>query len=415
MPSSPGVYLFINNEDKIIYVGKAKSLKNRVSSYFRNKNNLLPKTALMVSQIKKIKIIIVSSEIESLLLEANLIKKYKPKYNVKMLNSKAYPLIRITVKETVPSITTTHNNSDNNSLYFGPFPDSSAIKLVLRHIRKIFPFQSILNHSKNICLYNHIGLCPCVNANPTPINIKNYKKNIKRIIEFLNGKSKKIIKDLEREREKNSKNEKFEDALIIQKQINAINKITKPITSPFEYELNPNLIYEKRDLEIKELMKILEKNDVTVNYLHRIECFDNSNILGTNPTSSMVVLTDGEIDKNQYRKFKIKSVRGANDFASMQEVIGRRFNHKEWSFPDLLVVDGGKGQVSATKEVLDNLKIKIPLIGLAKREEIIVKSDLTEIKIPHDNLGLLLLIKIRNEAHRFAITFHKKLRNKNTF
>ncbi|HSD98528.1 MAG TPA: hypothetical protein VLB73_02390 [Patescibacteria group bacterium] len=286
---------------------------------------------------------------------------------------------------------------------------------VLRLLRRIFPYQSVLNHPKKICLYHHLGLCPCPPTFATSEQKQQYKKTIKHIIGFLEGKSKSVVKELEKERSTYVKSEEFEKAEDIQKQLDAIARVTEPFTNPFEYVTNPNLVSDVRENEMKTLQQILKDNGIIIDLPKRIECYDNSNIQGTNPTSSMVVATNGEMDNSQYRKFKIKSVKGPNDFASMQEVLQRRLNHAEWPYPQLLVVDGGKGQVSAAKKVLDGLQLSLPLIGLAKREETIITESLDEIHIPKSSPALQLIMRLRDEAHRFAITFHKSLRNKSTF
>lgn len=415
MPQDPGVYQFLDEKGTILYVGKAKNLKNRVSSYFANRKSLLGKTAALVEQVKKIKVIPVESELEALLLEANLIKKFTPKYNIRLTDGKAYPLIRITTKEKYPAVLTARRPDDKNSLYFGPYPNSSAVRNVLRLLRKIFPYQSTINHQKHICLYNHIGLCPCASVIQTTQARETYRKTIHHIVDFLEGKTQKVIKELEKERDSFAKEELFEEAQHIQKQIDQILYITKPTHKPFEYETNPNLRTDLRLQEMLSLQQILQDHGLPVHLPKRIECYDNSNIQGTNPTSSMVVLTDGEIDKSQYRKFKVRSVKGPNDFATMQEVLTRRLRHKEWPYPDLFIVDGGKGQISSAKEVLDALGISIPLVGLAKREETIITSDFQEIHLPKSAPALQLVMRIRDEAHRFAITFHRKLRSRATF
>ncbi len=423
------MYQFFDASGKILYVGKAKNLRNRVSSYFQKSAVVFGKTALLVAQVKKIKVIPVESEIEALLLEANLIKTFSPKYNISLKDGKRYPLIRISVKDTYPAVLTARRMDDAASIYFGPFPSSSAMRSVLRLLRKIFPYHSVLRHPPKICLYYHIGLCPCIPAriglNPIAHDegstlIKEYKKTIRHIIDFLNGKTKKILQELEKERDALAKNEAFEQAALVQKQIDQIRYVTTSTHKPFEYESNPNLKSDLRRQEMESLQQILHAHAMKIKLPRRIECYDNSNFQGTNPTSSMVVLTDGEIDKSQYRKFKIRTVTGPNDFASMEEVLTRRLRHKEWPLPDLLIVDGGKGQVSSAKKALEmsNLKYQIPnipIIGLAKREETIITSDLQEILLPKSSPALLLVMRIRDEAHRFAITFHKKLRSKNNF
>lgn len=463
----------------------------------------------MVPQIKKIKITIVESELEALLLEAFYINKHKPKYNVLMKDGKSYILIRITIKDDFPKVLLARKEDDPKSIYFGPFTNSSAVRLVLKTIRKIFPFQSVLNHPKKICLYHHLGLCPCppvpgvdrrgeaLRAGPLLFSDfkkfkQNYRKNIRGIIRMLNGQSKKIMLELEKERNIASKSENYEEALELQRKINALSIITTPFHKPFEYVVNPNLRTDIRQQELNELMNILNSavidqnvilddsqgskkdsspikrdqndNKKFIKKLERIECYDISNIQGTNATGSMVVLTNGEIDRSQYRRFKIrrdweksspvspstssgsqagsfaKAQSAPNDFAMMQEVLKRRFNHDEWHMPDLIIVDGGKGQVSAALEVISGLGI--PLIGLAKREETIVisknqeyhryhgedikrargtrdtrstRDTFFEVSLPKSSPALHLIMRIRDEAHRFAVTYHKRLRSKSTF
>lgn len=393
-----------------MYVGKAKDLKNRVSSYFTS-GELGLKTAQLVRQIYKIQIIQVESEIEALLLEVNFIKKYAPKYNIRLTDGKAYPLIRITKKHMFPAVLTARRMDDKKSLYFGPFPSASTVRMMLRLLRRVFPYVSVLNHPKRFCLYHHLGLCPCPPMFENAQEKTMYAKTIKHIIDFLDGKTEKVIKDLKKERDSLTKNEEFELSAKVQKQIDAIFYITHSTHKPFEYETNPHLKEDLRMQEMQDLQHILGMNGIKIILPTRIECYDNSNFQGTNPTSSMVVLTNGEIDKSEYRKFKIKSVKGPNDFASMQEVLTRRLKHTEWPYPQLLVVDGGKGQVSAAMQAVGN----IPLIGLAKREEIIITSDLKEIQLPKHSPALLLIRRIRDEAHRFAITYHRKLRSKQLF
>ncbi|OGH20616.1 MAG: hypothetical protein A3D74_04385 [Candidatus Levybacteria bacterium RIFCSPHIGHO2_02_FULL_37_13] len=402
-----------------MYVGKAKNLKNRVSSYFQNSKNLLEKTRILVSQIEKIKSVIAESEIQALLLEANYIKLYKPKYNAKLTDDKAYPLIRITAKDKYPKVLIARRSEDIKSIYFGPFPNSSALRLVLKTIRRIFPFQSVAHHPNKICLYNHLGICPC----PEVTNDRYYNKNINHIITFLKGNTKKVLKNLEKERDVLSKLEEFEQARDLQRKIDAINYVTSPAYEKFDFKINPNLEEDLRYKELLELKTYLLSHNVSVEKLERIECYDISNISGYSATGSMVVFANGVKDSSWYRKFKIRTVdKVPNDFAMMQEVLERRLRHGEWPYPDLIVVDGGKGQVSAalnalnahnsTMKQFNNETINIPVIGLAKREETIITSDFKEIKLPEDSEALKLIMRIRDEAHRFAVTYHRRLRSK---
>lgn len=412
MPTYSGVYLFLNKEGNVIYVGKAKNLKKRVASYFSTKD-LGEKTRILVSLISKIKYIEVASEIEAFLLEENLIKKYTPRYNIKLIDGKQYPSIKITIKDQYPKVLLVRKVIRDNSLYFGPYTSASSLRTVLKILRRIFPYQNVLNHPNKLCLYYHLGLCPC----PTVTKDENYKKTIKHIVDFLNGKTKKVIGELEKERDLFSKNENFEEAQGLQKKIDSINLITGSFYKPFEYELNPNLRSDVVQKELDELKEILNSNGVGVSDLERIECYDISNTSGLKATGSMVVFTNGEKDTSSYRRFKIKREYNSkpNDFAMMQEVLDRRLGHGEWPTPSLIIVDGGKGQVSSVHKILIQKAIKIPLIGLAKREETIITSDLREISLPNDSKPLHLVMRLRDEAHRFAITYHKKLRSKFIF
>ncbi len=415
MPTKPGVYFFLNEKNKILYVGKAKNLKKRVASYFLKNLDFGAKTAALISQIAKIRTITVNSEVEAFLLEAKYVKKFKPKYNIKLQDDKAYPMIKITVKDIYPKVLIVRRPDDKNSIYFGPFPNAAgAMRIVLKTIRKIFPYQSAVNHPKKICLYYHLGLCPCPPVFDSVEFKKEYKKTIKHIIDFLNGNTKKIIRELKKEREILSKSEEFEKANILQNKITAIKLITGPFyNNKLDININPNLADDLREKEINDLLNILKRNNAEIKKLERIECYDISNISGTNAVGSMVVFTNGEKDSSQYRKFKIKTLNTPNDFAMMEEVLQRRLKHSEWQYPDLIIVDGGRGQVSSALKVLSTIGLNIPLIGLAKKEETIITSNLQEISLPRESDALKLIMRIRDEAHRFAITYHRKLRSKN--
>lgn len=336
----PGVYIFIGENEEILYVGKAIDLKKRVSSYFKTKD-LGEKTKVLVSQIKKIRTIEVESELESFLLEERLIKKHKPKYNIKLIDGKSYPFIKITVKDKYPAVFLMRKKLNDGSLYFGPYSSASSVKTVLKIIRRIFPYQSTTNHANKKCLYFHLGLCPC----PSVTNDTDYKKTIKHIINFLEGNSSKVVGDLEKERDSFSKSEDFEKASGIQKKIDSIKLVTSPFYKPFEYEQNPNLRTDVIKDNLNSFKEILNKNSVLVNNLTRIECYDISNTSGSNATGSMVVFTNGEKDSSSYRRFKIKKFYNnkPNDFAMMQEVLERRLKRKDWPTPSLIIVDERDG------------------------------------------------------------------------
>jgi len=372
----------------------------------------LEKTRQLVSRIDKIQIIKTSSEVESLLLEADFVKKRKPFYNIKLIDDKAYLLIKITIKDEIPKVLISRKEDDKNSIYFGPFTSAASVKIVLRTIRKIFPYQSIRNHAKKKCLYNHLNLCPCPPTFTKHKEKMEYKKNVLKIVKFLKGNTKSVIKELEKERESLSKNYEFEKAGLTQKKIDSIKFVTSPSYSPFEYEENPNLEEDLRMRQLNSLSLELRKKGVLTASLERIECYDISNISGKFATGSMVVLQNGEISKSEYRRFKIKRSKGPNDFAMIEEVIQRRFKNRDWEMPNLLIVDGGKGQISSAVKVLETRNLKIPVIGLAKKEETIFTQDFQKIKLPKNSDALKLVMKIRDEAHRFAISYHKKLRAK---
>lgn len=393
-------------------MGKALNLKKRVSSYFLDKD-LGEKTKLLVKQIESIKIVGVSSEIEAFLLEERFVKKYKPKYNIKLQDGKTFPSIKITIKDEYPKVLIVRKQDNDGSLYFGPYTKADSLKKVLKIIRRIFPFQAVINHPNTICLYNHLGLCPC----PTVTKDKNYRKTIKHIISFLNGDTEKIIKQLTKERDEFSKKEDYENAKLIQDKIDSINFVTSSVYKPFQYEENPNLRFDIIEKELSSLKNTLFINGIEVENLKRIECYDISNISGKSATGSMVVFTNGEKDSSSYRRFKIKRDYNnkPNDFAMMQEMLDRRFSRTDWPMPNLVIIDGGKGQVSSIKEVFEILGINIALIGLAKREETIITSDLKEIRLPKESKELKLIMRIRDEAHRFAVTYHRKLRSKSIF
>lgn len=414
LPDAPGIYQFLDENGVVLYVGKAKSLKKRVSSYFVNRKDLGTKTQVLVSQIDRVRTINVTSEVESLLLEASLIKKFSPKYNARLTDGKSYLLAKITIKDKAPKVLLARREKEQNSVYFGPFPNSGDLKMVLKLIRRIFPYQSVNNHAKRFCLYYHLGLCPCPPMFKTEKEFKNYRKNIFHLVHFLEGKTQDVIKELENERNDLSKNEDFEEAAKIQKQIDAVILITSQNRNAFEYEINPNLKADIRNKELENLIQVLKENSVLISNLERIECYDISNISGIHATGSMVVFTNGERDSSNYRRFRIRRPPKTvpNDFAMMREVIKRRFGHPEWGRPDLLIIDGGKGQVSSAKQAVFESNIDVPVIGIAKREEILITSDFKQIRLPKNSNALTLVRRVRDEAHRFAITYHKKLRAK---
>ena len=415
LPSKPGVYIFRNEKNKVIYVGKAKDLRKRVGNYFSNKS-LDAKTLRLVSEAFSLDTIVVASEIEAFLLEANLIKKYCPYYNVIFVDDKSYPYLEIN-RKPVPYVVITHKKGNKNAIYFGPYVGVTDLKIVLRLLRRIFPYQSVKNHAKNRCLYNHLGLCPCVQMFPE--RLPEYKKNIRNLVSFLKGDKNKVVRDLKKDQAEFVRREEFEKAALVQRQIERIDQITSETYDPFRYEEKHDLYFERIRTEVASLSEILTKYGMKVSNLHRIECYDISNISGKNATGSMVVFTDGDENKNEYRRFKIRFKKTPDDFAMLSEVMRRRIKRIDWGNPNLMVIDGGKGQVGSVLQVFAEQKYTVPVIGLAKREETIIIPirtglglDFIEVKFPHSTPGVNLLRRIRDEAHRFAITYHRKLREK---
>lgn len=408
LPGKPGVYFFKGTKSQTLYVGKALNIKDRIKTHLKNAESDR-REKLLVEQSSKVDFIEVSSEIEALILEANLIKKLKPYFNVRLKDDKDYLYIKIT-KDSYPKILTARKKDlANVKKYFGPYPTSRIVRSTLRVLRRSFPFCSSppgKNGKLRACFYYHLGLCPgpCIGK----ITQKDYQKMILRFSRFLSGKKETVLRELNKEMAKRAKSMDFEAASRIRDQIQGIEYLTTQSRSPFLYESNPDLVQTERTAQLKSLQEILNLPVLP----KRIECYDISNLYGENATGSMVVLTEAEPDKSQYRRFKIKWVKGINDYAMMKEVIKRRLKNT-WSKPDLIVIDGGKGQLGAALEALKEEKVSWPIVSLAKREEeIFSPGNKVSIRLKKDNPALHLVQKIRDEAHRFAVTYHRKLRLK---
>lgn len=436
IPTTPGVYIFRGSNKKVLYVGKAINLKNRVSSYFQNRNALQAKTKALVERIAKIDYIKVNNEIESLLLEAELIKRYKPPYNVSLKDDKFYKYIKIEKKvNNLLTITTSRDLNDKEGLYFGPYPESASVNIILKTLRKIFPYKDCSDNKftryqkiGRPCLYGYIGVCPapCQEDNAKEIN----NENVRKIIKYLKGDRKKLFNKIKSEMLKASRNMDFEKAAYLRDQVQAYEYVTSNIRDIKEYTINPNLIDDVTTTGLSSLIRHLEgigfrfsANEDMTNF--RIEIFDISNFQGKNAVGSMVVLTGGNVDKKEYRRFKIRTKDTPDDFAMMHEMLSRRFKRTRegkfknpWPLPDLVVIDGGKGQLSVALKVLAGYKIEIPAIGLAKRyEEIIHRQNdkFDVLQLEQNDPGLNILKKGRDEAHRFGITYYKKLHQKKLF
>lgn len=395
-----GVYIFKNIQGKILYVGKAINLYHRVSSYFNSK--VFGKTAVMVSAIASLQTIIVESELEALILEANLIKKYLPPFNIRLTDDKDYLYIGIT-KEDFPKVVTIRKQ-DLKSLkkFFGPFPSGRTVRETLKTLRRVFPWCS---GGRKACFYYHLGLCPgaCVGL----ISKKEYNRIIQGFSKFLDGKKAELVSELTFEMRQLSQSQKFEEAAKVKKILEGIAYLTQTNRAQIYLE-NPNFLEEETKTALLELQRDLKLSRPP----ERIEGYDISNIGGKQAVGSMVVLTDGEIDKSQYRKFKMRVSGKPNDVGMHREMMKRRSNHLEWPKPNLIIIDGGRGQVRGTASVLvGSIYRDIPIFGLAKRAEWLYPPIGEIIKLPKRSLSLRLLQKLRDESHRFAITYHRKLRD----
>lgn len=524
LPDQPGCYLMKDKNGTIIYVGKAKILKNRVRSYFTGSHNT--KTERLVSEIVDFEYIVTESNIEALLLEINLIKKNDPKYNIMLKDDKTYPFLKIT-NEKYPRLMIIRKVLKDKANYFGPYPDVNAANETKKLLDRLFPLRKCKPSQKTPCLYYHLGQCLCPYA--FHVDPQVYKDMVEEIKQFLNGGHTEIQEQLKEKMNQAALDMEFEKAAEYRDQIRAIEtvmtkqkmtntdlvdrdifgyatdkgwmcvqvffvrqgKLIERDVSMFPFYndaeedfltyigqfyqenehfipkevLIPNSIdkpsveamLETRVLqpqrgEKKKLVRLAGKNaQVALNEKFdligrseartigaveklgdamnipapiRIEAFDNSNIMGTAPVSAMVVFIDGKPAKKEYRKYKIKTVKGPDDYASMREVIYRRYSRvlKEGlPFPDLIVIDGGKGQVDVAKDVLANqLGIDIPIAGLAKDDkhktsELLFGPELTVVPLERNSQEFFLLQRIQDEVHRFAITFHRQLRSKNSF
>ncbi len=389
LPETPGVYIMKDGAGKILYIGKAVNLRRRVSSYFVRPHDA--RIEGLVKEIKKIDFKKTDTGIEALILESELIKRHQPPFNIKEKDDKSFLYVEIT-GEKFPRVLLARGKDKPNGKRYGPFPSASSIREALRIVRKIFPYATHPEPPKpqsRPCFDYQIGLCPgtCIGA----IARKDYAKNTRNIRLFLEGKKERIVKDLEREMETASKALNFERAGELKRQLFALRHIQ-----------DVALIKEDRMSDIRNSKLGIQ------NSAKRIEGYDISNISGKSAVGSMVVFTDNEPDKKEYRKFKIKTVLQPDDFGMLREVLERRLKNS-WPLPDLFLIDGGRGQVSAVREILKKASLTIPVVGVAKGPKR-KRNDIVG-KIP-EFTGLQTLIKVRDEAHRFAIAYHRKVRNR---
>jgi len=415
-----GVYCF-KSDKKIIYIGKTVNLRERIKNHFKQPGY---RDYLFLDKIDEIGYLKTDSEIEALILEANLIKKYQPKYNIVWRDDKNYFFVGIT-KEDFPQVFITHQKKALNTKYkilntkfIGPFVDGKSLKQTLKILRKIFPYRNCKTLPKKPCLWYQLGRCPapCLLKSKIAQQIpefqskikKECKANAKNLIKILQGKRKQALKDLKREMKLASKLEDFEKAAKVRDQITALEKILAH-AKIFEPELPAKTDWFKIQHILQKILKIKNK-------ISRIEAYDVSNIAGQQATGAMVMFINGKADKNFYRKFKIKISGKPDDVAMIKEALSRRFSHPEWGLPDLILIDGGKAQLNAAREVLNQHKSAksalISVLALAKKENKLYieecKKPILLKTLPRDIFNLIL--QLRDEAHRFARAYHKKLR-----
>jgi len=442
LPKTSGVYFFYSGKE-LIYIGKAINIKNRVKNHFQQPSY---RDNLFIDKVNKIGFIETNSEIEALILEANLIKKHQPRFNVVWRDDKNYFYVAIAQNEQkIPYVYITHQLKAKSyklkANYIGPFVEGVALKKTLRFLRKAFPYYTNKTHSKNKCTYCHLDLCPGPELFENPPSpkategLREYRRNIKKLILILQGKRGAVLNSLKKEMKILAKDNKFEEAGKIRDKIFALQQImahTNVITLN-----NSRATSDVAQNSWGNTQKILQGITNQPKKIHRIECYDISNIQGNQSTGSMVVFVDGKPDKSQYKKFKIHPVKyreavisqngklfnrvkignKPNDIAMLQETIARRLAHPEWDYPEIMLIDGGIAQLNVAIRVKDlNLKTRpIKVISIAKgRQELFVENRKDPIPLKNLPQEVYNLVKnLDDEAHRFAIAYHKKLRKKN--
>jgi len=408
LPPKPGVYLFKNQKGEVIYVGKAKSLRKRVASYFKAKPEL--KTSILLDHLYDIDYQVTASELEALLLEDELIKKYKPRYNVALRDDKAYPFLKLTVNEQWPRLFLVRRKEEDGALYFGRY-QGGMVREVIRLVKKLFPIrwckETPLKMRQQPCLYYRIGSCsgPCIGK----ISQEEYRSLVSGIISLLEGKMEEAKERLREEMERASRQLDFERAAYLRDRIKILDKMMEGKTNLAKTP-SPRLLSE-----VEELKQVLGLARPPM----RIEAFDISNIQGYQIVGSMVTFVGGLPLKSDYRRFKVRSLeKKPNDVQALYEVIKRRYAGslaKKMETPDLILVDGGRAQVSFGEKALKEVGLNRPIVGLAKREEDLYLPQRGPLKLDKRSASLQLLQRIRDEAHRFAVAYHRERRGKEMF
>ena len=421
LPKTPGVYFMRDAAGRVIYIGKASNLRSRVGSYFKGQERHDPKTQILVPKIRHIDYIACASEREALILEQRLIRRDKPQFNIMWRDDKSFPFVALT-KEDFPRLYMTRERKRKNVAYYGPYPNASDVKQLLRWAwkAKVFPLRPCryefdvkhpIAYSKvRSCLYLHTGECPapCVGK----ISPARYQRIARKAALFFSGKRETLVKELERDMARASRQMRYEEAARIRDRINGISRMDELVTFK---EMTPEEVTGRlqHSRGLTELMKALGLPRPPM----RIETFDISHIQGVETVASMVSFSRGLPDKSNYRKFIIRGVPGIDDYSSMREAVGRRYKKialERGPWPDLILIDGGKGQLSAALEALDSITSKPPPVAaLAKEnEEIYLPGKSEPVRLPKDSPALHIIQRARDEAHRFAITFHRARRRK---
>lgn len=422
LPASPGVYFHKSKDGEVIYVGKAAVLKNRVRQYFQNSRDFDAKTLALVNEIADTDWVETESEIDALFLESEMVKRYMPRYNVLLRDDKSQIFVRIDMKSEWPTVITTRHPVDDDAEYFGPYYNGYAVKKALRYLRRTFPFYIKPPRTGDSTLEASIGLVP---AN---MSSKEYKETLRKLIRYFEGGKKKLMQELERDMKTAAKLHDFENAALFRNRLRNLVELQQRIMFGDREFLDIS-----KDRALSDLRELLGLEHVP----KRIEGFDISHMGGTNVVASMVVFTNGASDRAEYRKFKTR-IEHNNDFYNMAETITRRLsekNVKAWGLPDMVLIDGGKGQLDAALTARDEIgQSTIPFIGLAKKEEQIIidytrsnvvlnRSKLDELEgrmeaserfmivsLPHSSHVVKLLQRIRDESHRFAVSYHTVLK-----
>ncbi|HSX35201.1 MAG TPA: excinuclease ABC subunit UvrC [Candidatus Saccharimonadales bacterium] len=427
LPKDPGVYFHKDASGAIIYVGKAARLSNRVRQYFQKSRLRDPKTDALVAEIHDTDWMVVESELEALFLEAEMVRRYMPRYNILLRDDKSLSYIRIDYDSDYPTVSTTRRPLDDGARYFGPYLSTTSVRAALKGLRRAFPFATKRSsQQKRATLYYHLGLDPGLEEGKT--SLEDYRANLRRLIAVIEGKRKNIERELEKDMARAAKAQDFEQAARLRNQLFALRNLSRQVIFSDKEFLDIS-----KDHALSELVDLLGLGKFPA----RIEGYDISHMQGTDVVASMVVFTNGVSNKGEYRKFKTKKDHN-NDFYNMNETIKRRLsekNRKAWGLPSLVLIDGGKGQLDAAIRARDEAGCtRIPFIGLAKREEQIViqhgksnvelneeimrklagyktiSEDFTLVNMPHSTNLVKLLQRIRDESHRFAVTYHSVLK-----